>query len=301
MPRNSHSCGMRVWVTGASGFIGRALSEHLRGRGHEVVPLARKGSDPKNPMWKLPEREVADAVVHLAGENIAQRWTKEAKVRIYQSRVHGTRWLSEALAKMEKRPRTLICASGSAYYGSRGDEVLDEDSKPGMGFLVRLTQEWEAAAEAARTVGMRVVHMRIGLVLDAKGGALAKMLPVFRARLGGKLGDGKHYWSWIALPDMIEATGFLLEKSDVFGPVNLGGPAPVTNVQFTKALGTVLHRPTFFTAPRFALRLMAGEMADEVLMASIRMLPKRLQDAGFQFKHPELKEAFEFLFNHADA
>lgn len=292
---------MRVWVTGASGFIGQPLGEYLRGRGHEVVALVRKGSDPKNPMWKLPEREVADAVVHLAGENIAQRWTKEAKERIYQSRVHGTRWLSEALAKMEKRSRTLICASGSAYYGSRGDEVLDEDSKPGTGFLARLTQEWEAAAEPARTVGMRVVHLRIGLVLHPKGGALAKMLPAFRAGVGGKLGNGKHYWSWIALPDMIEAIGFLLEKPDAFGAVNMGGPNPVTNEQFTKALGSVLHRPTFFTAPQFALRLMVGEMADEALFASIRMAPRRLQEAGFAFKHPELKEALESLFDHAAA
>jgi hypothetical protein len=252
-------------------------------------------------MWKLPEAEGADVVVHLAGENIAQRWNKEVKERIYQSRVHGTRWLSEALAKMPKRPRVLICASGSAYYGSRGDEALDEDSKPGTGFLARLTQEWEAAAEPARTAGMRVVHMRIGLVLHPRGGALAKMLPAFRAGLGGKLGNGKHYWSWIALPDMLAAIELLLQRNDVAGAVNMVGPTAVTNAEFTKTLGAVLHRPTFFTAPRFGLRLLIGEMADEALFASFRILPKRLQDAGFTFKHPELKEALESLFNDASA
>jgi uncharacterized protein len=291
---------MRVWVTGASGFIGRSLSDFLRGHGHEGVALSRKGSDPKNPMWKLPEGS-AEAVVHLAGENIAQRWTPEVKERIYQSRVHGTRWLAEALVKLPKPPRALICASGSAYYGSRGDEVLDEGSKAGTGFLARLTQEWEAAAEPARTAGIRVVHLRIGLVLDPRGGALAKMLPAFRAGLGGKLGRGKQYWSWMSLPDMVAAIEFLLQKSDVSGPVNMVGPNPVTNEQFTKTLGSVLHRPTFFTAPRFGLRLLIGEMADEALFASFRMVPKRLQDAGFTFKHPELREALESLFNHPAA
>ena len=282
-------------MTGASGFVGRYLGDFLRERGHAVTALPRAGSDPKNPKWNVAGE--ADAVVHLAGENIAQRWKKESKERIYQSRVHGTHWLSEALAKLAKKPHVLICASGTAYYGSRGDEILDEQSSPGTGFLARLTQHWEAAAEPARAAGIRVSHLRIGLVLHPKGGALAKMLPLFRAGLAGKLGNGKHYWSWIALPDMLAAIEFILNNSRMSGAVNMVGPNPVTNVEFTKELGAVLHRPTLFTAPRFALRWMAGEMADEALLSSIRIVPRRLQDAGFAFQYSDLRPALEFLLN----
>lgn len=286
---------MRIWVTGASGFVGRALMDYLGKRGHTMIALPRTGVDPKQPKWKL--NGDSDAVVHLAGENIAQRWNKEVKERIYQSRVRGTHWLSEALAKLPKRPHVLICASGSAYYGSRGDEVLDEHSAAGNGFLSRLTQHWEAAAEPARVAGIRVVHMRIGLVLHPKGGALAKMLPAFRLGLAGKLGDGKHYWSWMTLQDTLAAIEFILNNTRISGPVNMVGPNSVTNAEFTKTLGAVLHRPTVFTAPRFALRMMMGEMADEALFASFRILPRKLQEAGFTFQHPALKPALEFLLN----
>jgi uncharacterized protein len=288
---------MRIWMTGASGFVGRHLADFLRARGHMVAGLSRIGSDPTSPTWNVAGLGDVDAVVHLAGENIAQRWNPKVKERIYQSRVRGTKWLSDELAKLPKRPEVLICASGSAYYGSRGDQVLDEESTMGNGFLANLTQDWEEAAEPARAAAIRVVHMRIGLVLHPKGGALAKMLPAFRAGLGGKLGNGKHYWSWIALPDMLSAIEFLLNNSRLSGPVNLVGPNPVTNEGFTKTLGAVLHRPTFFTAPRFALRLMMGEMADEALFTSFRIVPRRLQEAGFTFAHPELRPALEFLLN----
>lgn len=281
-------------MTGASGFVGRYLVDFLGARGHTVTGLSRGGSGP-NPTWKINGE--ADAVVHLAGENIAQRWNEKSKERIYQSRVRGTHWLSEALAKLPHRPKVLICASGSAYYGNRGDEILDEHSAAGAGFLARLVQHWEAAAEPARAAGIRVVHLRIGLVLHPKGGAMAKMLPLFRMGLAGKLGSGKHYWSWIALPDMLRAVEFLLNNSRVSGAVNMVGPTPVTNEEFTKTLGTVLHRPTFFAAPPFALRLMVGEMADEALLTSFRILPRRLHEAGFSFEHPELKPALEFLLN----
>lgn len=286
-------------MTGASGFVGRQLGDFLRERGHTVVGLSRIGSDPRNPTWKLVGE--VDAVVHLAGENIAQRWNKDVKERLYQSRVHGTHWLSEALAKLPKRPHVLICASGSAYYGNRGDEVLDEQSSPGTGFLARLTQHWEAAAEPARVAGIRVVHLRIGLVLHPKGGALAKMLPPFKMGVAGKLGSGKQYWSWITLQDTLAAIEFILNNSRVNGAVNMVGPNPVTNAEFTKTLGAVLHRPTIFTAPAFALRLMVGEMANEALLTSFRIVPRKLQDAGFTFQHPELKPALEFLFNDAAA
>ena len=273
--------------------------DYLGKRGHTMIALPRPSIDPKQPKWKLNGE--SDAVVHLAGENIAQRWNKEVKERIYQSRVRGTHWLSEALAKLPKRPHVLICASGSAFYGSRGDEVLDEHSTAGNGFLSRLAQHWEAAAEPARVAGIRVVHMRIGLVLHSKGGALAKMLPVFRLGLAGKLGDGKQYWSWMTLPDMLAAIEFILSNSRISGPVNMVGPNPVTNAEFTKTLGAVLHRPTIFTAPRFALRMMMGEMADETLFASFRVAPRKLQEAGFTFQHPELRPALESLLNDPTA
>ena len=286
-------------MTGASGFVGRYLADFLRARGRMVAGLSRIGAEPTRPTWKLVGE--ADAVIHLAGENIAQRWDKEVKECIYQSRVRGTHWLSEALWKLPKKPHVLICASGSAYYGSRGDEILDEQSNPGTGFLARLTQHWEAAAESARAAGIRVVHLRIGLVLHPKGGALAKMLPAFRMGLAGKLGSGTQYWSWIALPDMLAAIEFILNNSRVSGAVNMVGPNPVTNAEFTKTLGAVLQRPTLFTAPRFALRWMMGEMADEALLASFRMVPRKLQDAGFAFQHPELGPALEFLLNNPAA
>ena len=286
-------------MTGASGFVGRHLADFLRARGHTVAGLSRIGSDRTSPAWKLVGE--ADAVVHLAGENIAQRWNEKVKERIYQSRVRGTRWLSETLANLPKRPEVLICASGSAYYGSRGNEVLDETSTQGTGFLAGLTKDWEAAADPARAAGIRVAHMRIGLVLHPKGGALAKMLPAFRAGLGGKLGDGKHYWSWIALPDMLAAIEFLLNNSRLSGPVNMAGPNPVTNEEFTKTMGAVLHRPTVLTAPRFGLRLMMGEMADEALFTSFRIVPRRLQEAGFAFQHPELRPALECLLDDPSA
>jgi uncharacterized protein len=291
---------MRIWLTGGSGFIGRSLADYLRTRGHTVASLSRGSSDPTNPSWHLRNAGESDAVVHLAGENIAQRWNERVKERIYQSRVRGTRWLCDALAKLPKPPSTLICASGSAYYGDRADEILDEQSTAGTGFLAKVTQDWEAAAEPARAAGIRVVYLRIGLVLHPKGGALAKMLPAFRAGVAGKLGSGKQYWSWITLQDMLSAIEFLLDHFELSGPVNMVGPNPVTNEQFTKTLGTVLHRPTFFTAPRFGLRLIMGEMADEALFTSFRILPKRLQQAGFTFKHPELKPALEhLLLDHA--
>jgi uncharacterized protein len=286
-------------MTGASGFVGRHLADFLRARGHMAAGLSRLGSDRLNPKWRLVGEP--DAVIHLAGENIAQRWNKEAKERIYQSRVHGTHWMSEAIAKLPKRPQVLICASGSAYYGDRGEDTVDEQTGPGTGFLSRLTQHWEAAAEPARVAGIRVVHMRIGLVLHPKGGALAKMLPAFRMGIAGKLGSGRQYWSWIALPDMLAAIEFILNNARLTGAVNMAEPNPVTNAEFTKTLGSVLRRPTFLSAPAFGLRLLMGEMADEALLSSVRIVPRKLQEAGFVFQHPDLRPALECLFNDTAA
>lgn len=301
---------MRILITGASGFLGSKLQAHLQQTGHVTIPLTRgEHLDPQRPSWN-PEREeidfapagTFDAVIHLAGENIAQRWTERTKERIYQSRVRGTGLLSRAIANLPRRPQVMLCASGIAYYGNRGDEVLDEASRPGAGFLGALTQDWESATEAAVAAGVRVVHLRIGMVLHPKGGALAKMLPLFRAGLGGRLGNGRQYWSWIALPDLLAAAEFTLNNAQLFGPFNFVAPNPVTNEQFTKILNSVLRRPTIFPAPAFALRLMVGEMADEALLASVRAVPERLRAKGFAFKYPDLKPALEaLLLNHTAA
>lgn len=300
---------MRILITGASGFLGRGLAKYLGERGHAIVPLVRGSAGTGRAFWNpdrdqidLAPADALDAVIHLAGENIAQRWNERAKERIYQSRVRGTALLCRAVAGLARRPQVLLCASGTGYYGSRGDEILDENSSLGAGFLAKVCQDWEAACEPARAAGIRVVNLRFGLVLHPKGGALAKMLPAFRLGLGGKLGSGKHYWSWIAYSDVLGATEFVLNNPRVSGPVNMVGPTPVTNEAFTKTLGAALGRPTFMTMPRFALRILAGGMADEALLASFRVLPTRLAAAGYPFTYQELRPALEsLLLNHTAA
>jgi uncharacterized protein (TIGR01777 family) len=239
--------------------------------------------------------EGLDAVVHLAGENVAGRWTRAKKARIRDSRVRGTRLLAEALARSRRPPKVLACASAVAYYGDRGEEVLRESSPPGRGFLAEVCRAWESATAPAAERGIRVVNLRFGLVLSRAGGALGRMLPVFRVGLGGRLGDGRQYWSWVALDDCVAAIGHALASQGLAGGVNVVAPHPVTNAELTAALGGVLSRPAPLAVPAFAARLAFGEMAREVLLASARVEPARLLAGGFRFRFGRVRPALEHV------
>lgn len=295
---------MKILVTGATGLIGRELTTLLTTAGHEVFRLTRKPPTEANDItWNpaagtIPKArlEGLDAVVHLAGENIAKsRWTDAVKAEMRASRVQGTKLLCETLAQLQSPPKTLICAAAIGYYGNRGDEVMTETSSPGTGYLAELCREWEATAEPARQQGIRVVNLRIGVVLSPKGGALEKMLTPFKLGVGGVVGDGKQYWSWVAIDDVIGAIQHCLDHTELSGPVNAVAPNPSTNHDFTKTLGHVLHRPTIFPLPAFAAKLALGEMAEELLLSSTRVIPERLQQTGYQFRCPTLESALRHL------
>ena len=240
--------------------------------------------------------EGQDAVVHLAGENIAGApWSQERKKTIRDSRVVGTRFLCDSLLRLERPPETLVSASATGYYGDRGEEILREESGPGEGFLAEVCRDWEEATGEAVRKGMRVVNLRIGMVLSAEGGALAKMLPTFRAGAGGRVGSGRQYMSWIALPDLVDAIRHAIATDSLRGPVNAVSPHPVTNREFTKTLGHVLGRPTVAFLPAFAARLLFGEMADELLLASARVEPAKLLASGYRFRLPEVEGAIRYL------
>jgi len=294
---------MKIIVSGSSGLVGSALMLALQEAGHESVRLVRSQGADDDIRWDPEKGEIdsrrlegADALVHLAGESISEgRWTAAKKARIRDCRVQGTKLISETLASLEQKPATLVSASAVGYYGDRGDEICDESSGPGAGFLPDLCREWEAATEAARTAGIRVVNLRIGVVLSTKGGALAKMQPIFRCGLGGIIGSGRQYLSWISLHDLIRVILFTLTEESLAGPVNAVTPIAVTNRQFTKILGRALHRPTIFPLPAIAARIILGEMADGLLLSSARILPKQLLDAGFPFFLDELSLALEMI------
>ena len=296
---------MRVIITGATGLIGSALVRSLVADGHGVTRVGRGGGrgaappgvadvrwDPDQGSLPADALEGHDAAVHLAGEPVGEgRWTDEKKRRIRESRVKGTRLISETIAGLRQRPRALVSASAVGFYGDRGAEVLTEESAPGTDFLSGVCREWEAAAQPARAAGIRVAHPRIGVVLDAEGGALPKMLTPFKLGVGGRLGDGRQYMSWITLADVVSVIRRLVEDDGLSGPVNAVAPRPVTNEEFTKTLGRVLGRPTIFSVPRFAARLAFGETADALLLASQRAEPARLRQADFRFADPELEGA----------
>ena len=290
---------MKIAVTGASGLIGSALVPHLRGSGHDVMRLVRRPAasvdeiswDPRSGSVDLTRLEGTDAVIHLAGAGVGDhRWTDAYKREILDSRVDGTHTIVTAMTALEKRPAVLVSASAIGWYGDTGDRPVDESAPAGTGFLADVVRAWEAAAGPAAAAGIRVVHPRTGLVVSSKGGAWARMLPLFKAGLGGKLGSGRQYWSWISLRDEIRALVFLLENEALSGPVNLTAPTPLTNAQVTSIMGTVLHRPTLLPAPAFALKAALGEFSTEVL-GSARVIPSVLESTGFTFEDPTLESA----------
>ncbi len=291
---------MRILLSGSTGFVGSALAPWLRAQGHEVIPLVRHRArhDVSVASWdattgaiKLETCGPIDAVLHLAGENIAGRWTRAKKQRILHSRVAGTRLLSQTIAGLERRPVVMISASAVGYYGDRGDEVLTETSSAGVGFLAEVCREWEAATGPAAAAGIRVVNLRMGVVLGAKGGALAKMLLPFRFGLGGRAGSGRQYMSWIAIDDLLAAIHHVLTAPLISGPVNAVSPQPITNREFTRILGTVLSRPAILPVPPAGLRLVFGEAADQMILASCRAVPQRLEQTGFVFRFGDLEGA----------
>ena len=291
---------MDVVVSGSSGLIGSALKEALQSAGHRVVAMSRSKTGGEAIHWD-PAAGVIDAgglegvgaVVHLAGEGIGnKRWNEDQKAKIRDSRVRGTTLLAETLAKLAQPPQVLLSGSAVGFYGNRGDEVLTETSRPGDGFLADLCVAWEEAATPAREAGIRVSHLRTGIVLSGGGGALPKMLTPFKLGVGGKLGSGKQWMSWISLEDEVGAIVHLLGGDAPAGPVNLTAPNPVPNADFTKALGKALGRPTVLPAPKFGLKtILGGEMAEELLLFSQRALPTRLLDSGYTFRHPGLDDA----------
>ena len=294
---------MNILVTGSSGFIGSALVPSLMDRQHIVHPLLRRQPPTEYPYW-FPSRDIIDlganpafdAVIHLAGESIAQgRWNARKKARVKESRVRGTGLLVKTLAELEPPPSLLICASGVGFYGHRGDEIVTEDSAPGQGFLTEVSQAWEGAAQAAQDRGTRVVLLRLGIVLSKAAGALRAMLRPFRLGLGGRIGSGTQFMSWISLEDVLEIIHLIINNSDIKGPVNLVSPHPVTNAQFTRTLGRVLRRPTIFPLPAGLARLIIGEMADALLLTSTRAKPQKLIDAGYVFRHPDLDSALQTI------
>ena len=290
---------MRVLIAGASGLVGAALIPALEAEGTEVTRLVRSAAGageiewhPNNDQIDATQLEGFDAVINLAGENIAAgRWTDEVKRKIRDSRVNGTRLLSEAIARLKQRPGVFLCASATGIYGDRGDETLDEQSESGGGFLAGVCREWEMATEPAVQAGVRTVTLRFGPILAREGGMLAKLLTPFKMGMGGKVGSGKQYISWVAIDDVVNAIKLALNDASLRGPLNIVSPNPVTNEVFTKTLGHVLSRPTALAMPAFAVRLAFGEMADEMLLTSQRVIPKKLNNAGYEFLQPELEGA----------
>jgi len=296
---------MNYLITGATGFIGRKLVSALLSSGHRVDYLGRARSKKLDsrvafhcwnegelpPLDSVPRHDI---VVHLAGEPIAQRWTAQAKKRIYDSRIIGTRNLVSAIGELKHKPSILVSASAVGYYGNRGDEILTEQSAPGRGFLAALCTQWEQEARKAQEFGLRVVPVRIAPVLGREGGALPAMLPPFRLGLGGKFGDGRHWMSWAHIDDLVRLLVFAAENNSVLGPLNCASPGPVTNAEFTKVLAAILHRPALWTIPRFALKLAAGELAD-ALFDSLRVMPIETEQAGFRFEYRDLRQALTNL------
>ena len=294
---------MRILISGASGFLGSHVVPFLQERGHAVIQLTRSPSQPEDVEWHPAQGKIEaaklphlDAVLHLAGENIANGlWTEAKRQRIRDSRVQSTQLLSETLASLSPCPTVFLTASAVGYYGNRGDQLLTEESESGEGFLADVCRQWEAATLPAAQAGIRTIFLRNGLVLAAKEGALGRIILPFKLGLGGQIGDGQQYWSWISITDWLYAVLHCLTTETLSGPVNTTAPQPVRNREFTKTLGRILNRPTLVPVPKFAIRLILGQMADEMLLASARVIPSRLQASGYTFFHPTLHEALQSL------
>jgi uncharacterized protein (TIGR01777 family) len=296
---------MKVVLTGASGLLGRALVSSLRDDGDEVVRLVRRPpAAPDEAQWDPTTGHVApaalpgaDAVINLAGPGLGDRpWTPARKRMLLDDRVSATRTITEAMAAAEPRPRVLLSMSGTGFYGTPGDQVVTEAAPQGDGYVAQIASSWEQATAPAADAGIRVVRMRTGVVLSANGGAFGRLLPIFRLGLGGRLGSGRQWWSWVALPDYVAAVRFLLDHAEIDGPVNVTAPDPITNADLTKAMGRVLHRPTFTIAPGFALKLPLRDFAED-LLGGQRSVPQRLLDAGFVFEHPSFEPALRALLD----
>lgn len=295
---------MKILISGSRGFIGTPLTERMAGQGHQIVRLVRKPEsgaifwDPYRRTIDQSLLENFDAVIHLAGRTIAGgRWTKSAKKEIFDSRILPTRFLAETLANLKHPPKTLVCASAVGFFGDRGDQVLTEDSAPGEGFLPELCLAWEKACDPARERGIRTINLRTSLVLASRGGALGPMFLPFKIGVGGRFGSGAQYMSWVSLSDVISIIEFALTHDSVSGPVNVAAPEPISNREFTTTLGRVLRRPTLFTMPAFAVRLLLGEMGDALLLSSARAIPEKLLKAGYKFLDTDIEETLRRLLD----
>lgn len=296
---------MNILITGASGMIGTALTHSLSSEGHDVFPMRRSRKNDGPFYWQPLENKIhidesikLDAVIHLAGASIAAgRWNDQRKKIILESRETGTNVLSSALARLEKKPKVFISCSATGFYGNTGEEAVDESHSPGTDFLSMVCRKWENATRPASEAGIRTVHIRVGMVLNAHGGALKTMLLPFKLGLGGRIGSGDQFLSWTSIDEISRIIQFIIENESMKGPVNLVSPHPVTNRGFTKTLGAVLKRPAFFPLPAFAARLLLGEMADALLLTSSRVIPKKLQEAGYTFVHDELEKTLKALHN----
>jgi len=296
---------MKIAITGATGLIGNCLSEHLEGKGHDIIKISRSKNKAKEFAYcnyksqeiDLESIEGSDVIIHLSGESIAGYWSEQKKKEIKRSRIEGTNFLVNSILKLKNKPKAFISASAIGIYGDRGEEIVDEQSSYGEGFLAELAKNWENESHVLKQQKIRVVNLRMGLVFSKGGGVFKTMLMPFKMGVGGKLGSGKQYMSWVMIEDVVNSIEFIINNKDIHGAVNIVAPSPVTNEQFTKKLGKALRRPTFFTVPSLLLKTLVPDMAKEMILSSTRAVPKKLIDSGYKFSYPNLDSSFKDLLN----